>query len=418
LSKHLEELFTDSLARDEHHVAHHPLLMLRKDSLAEVMRFTERTPNASYAIAPLRELFAIDSWWGDAQKLEKFFQLSGELQFWMLAEAKGVPIARVPEAKQKMPDFRLNSGAAWAPSFEVKTLSVAAGFRNIDAMMDGAVDSQIDLDAQQKRGVTFATSEQELTTHGHTDFERVVTTMCRNLIDKTQNNIKGGQYSAATTFLVLNLMLIDSARTGNSMLRPVTPGWPNAWSVNTGVLWTLGFGHVDQFVHSEPEFEGKPAIEGRLVGPLAQSANAQHCIRAQGRDRSSGSQGVAQRGRFDQEGARGCARGKRRVEAQGQRTGAVRAAVRARRPRSAAIATCGRGSGRRRQDSGSAPPAWPAIASAWACRLRISGCWSAHPGRAFMPGSRARHAPEARTSPPSLPCAGSASARWWSGWQP
>lgn len=264
MTKHLDELFTDSLARDEHHVAHHPLLMLRKDSLAEVMRFTERTPDASYAIAPLREMFAVDSWWGDAQKLEKFFQLSGELQFWMLAEAKGVPITRVPEAKKKMPDFRLNSGAAWAPSFEVKTLSVAAGFRNIDAMMDGAVDSQIDLDAQQKRGVTFATSEQELTTHGHTDFERVVTTMCRNLIDKTQNNIKGGQYSAATTFLVLNLMLIDSARTGNSMLRPVTPGWPNAWSVNTGVLWTLGFGHVDQFVHSEPEFEGKPAIEGRL----------------------------------------------------------------------------------------------------------------------------------------------------------
>lgn len=264
MTKPLDELFSDSLARDDNHVAQHPLLIFRKTSLIEVMRFTEQTPAANYALAPLREMFSIDSWWGDAKRLEKFFQLAGELQFWMLAEANGVPIARVPEATTKMPDFRLNSTAAWAPRFEVKTLSVVHGFRNIDAMMEGAIESQIDLDAQQARGVTFATSEQELSTHGDTESGRSVTAMCENLIDKTQNNIKGGQYSAATTFLVLNLMLIDSARTGNSMLRPVTPGWPNAWSVNTGVLWAVGFGHVDQLVHGNPEFEGKPAIEGRL----------------------------------------------------------------------------------------------------------------------------------------------------------
>jgi len=148
-------------------------------------------------------------------------------------------------------------------SDDMRRVAAAGGFRNINAMMEGAIDGQIDLDAQA-RGVTFAKHLQELSTHGDTEFDRVVTTMCENLIDKTQNNIKGGQYSAATTFLVLNLMLIDSARTGNSMLRPIVPGWPQPHSVSTGVLWTVGFGHVDQLVHWEPEFEGKPAIEGRL----------------------------------------------------------------------------------------------------------------------------------------------------------
>jgi len=42
MTRPLDELFRDSLARDEHHVAHHPLLMLRKDSLADVMHFAEQ----------------------------------------------------------------------------------------------------------------------------------------------------------------------------------------------------------------------------------------------------------------------------------------------------------------------------------------------------------------------------------------
>lgn len=106
--------------------------------------------------------------------------------------------------------------------------------------------------------------EQTISPHGSVKRGQEMITMCQNLINKTAGNIKQGQYTGAPTFLVLNMTLIDSHWTGNACLRPIAAGYPNNWSVHTGVLWTLAFGSMEQMIHGEPEFEGLPAIEGVL----------------------------------------------------------------------------------------------------------------------------------------------------------
>jgi hypothetical protein len=60
-------------------------LSVGNPSLVKVMQFIEATPTAAYAEKKLRKLFAIQNWALDAKQLEAFFQLVGEVQFWMLA---------------------------------------------------------------------------------------------------------------------------------------------------------------------------------------------------------------------------------------------------------------------------------------------------------------------------------------------
>jgi hypothetical protein len=107
-------------------------------------------------------------------------------------------------------------------------------------------------------------SVHSIASHGKVQRGKEYTEICTNLIDKAVGNIKAGQYAAAPTFMVLNLMLIGSHFDGNTELRPVAAGYPESWSVRTGVLWTTGFGTMYQLVHGQPEFEGRPGIEGFL----------------------------------------------------------------------------------------------------------------------------------------------------------
>jgi hypothetical protein len=77
-------------------------------SLVKVMRFIEATPSAAYADKKLRKLFAIHNWVLDAKQLESFFQLVGEVQFWMLAKDKGRnALERIPEAKGNTADLKM-----------------------------------------------------------------------------------------------------------------------------------------------------------------------------------------------------------------------------------------------------------------------------------------------------------------------
>ncbi len=240
-------------------------LTVNYPSLVEVMQFIEATPAAAYADTKLRTLFAIPNWVLDAKQLESFFQLVGEVQFWMLAKAKGVALERIPEAAGKTADLKLTGAEAGLPQFEVKTLSVSeGGWMHLAKMAEDSFKAQLELQAQLQRGEKIAMSEQSIAPHGKVQRGKEYTKMCHNLIDKTVSNIKAGQYTAAPTFLVLNLMLISSHHQGNMELRPVAAGYPDTWSVNTGVLWTTAFGTMGQLVHGQPEFEGKPGIEGPL----------------------------------------------------------------------------------------------------------------------------------------------------------
>lgn len=263
MAKKLEELMLEGI-QSAAGVSQNPFLMIRFQSLNQVMRFVERTPDASYADSELRALFAVTNWALNAQHVEKFFQLTGELQFWLLAENNNIKLERIPETAVKTPDFRLTSADPAAPRFEVKTLSVVDGWRALEKIQEESFEGQLDLQEQKQSGDQVAMHEQTISPHGNVIRGQEMTTMCRNLINKAAGNIKRGQYTGAPTFLVLNLTLIDSHWTGNANLRPITTGYPNNWSVHTGVLWTLAFGSIEQLIHGEPEWEGLPAIEGVL----------------------------------------------------------------------------------------------------------------------------------------------------------
>lgn len=234
-------------------------------SLVKVMQFIEATATAAYADKKLRKLFATHNWVLDAKKLESFFQLVGEVQFWMLAKDKGVALERIPEAKDNTADLKMAGATPGLPQFEVKTLSVSdGGWMHLAKMAEDSFKAQLEVQAKHLRGEKVAMSVHSIAPHGKVQRGKECTEMCTNLIDKAVGNIKAGQYAAAPTFMVLNLMLIGSHYGGNMELRPVAAGYPESWSIRTGVLWTTGFGTMCQLVHGQPEFEGRPGIEGVL----------------------------------------------------------------------------------------------------------------------------------------------------------
>jgi hypothetical protein len=263
MQKKLEELLLDS-GQAVSGVSPSFFLSVRYQWLVKVMQFIEQTPEAAYADQALRKLFAIQNWVLDAQALEAFFQLAGEVQFWMLAKDRNVDLDRVPETDRPTPDFRLHDTSPDSPQFEVKTLSVTGGWRSLAALAEDSFKAQIELQKQVAHGKRVAMTAHAVAPHGNMPRGLQHTTMCRHLIDKASGNIKEDQYVGAPTFLVLNLMLIDGHFNGDCDLRPIVPGFPHKWSVRTGTLWTLGFGSVGQLVHGTPEFEGLPGIEGKL----------------------------------------------------------------------------------------------------------------------------------------------------------
>ena len=264
MTKNLEDLLLDGIQAVAD-VSPSMFLGVGYPSLVKVMQFIEATPTAAYAEKKLRKLFNIPNWVLDARQLEAFFQLVGEVQFWMLAKEKGVALERIPEAKGNTADLRMAGNAPGLPQFEVKTLSVSdGGWMHLANMAEDSFKAQLELQAKQLGGEKIAMSEQSIAPHGEVLRGRECTEMCTNLIDKAVGNIKAGQYAAAPTFMVLNLMLIGSHYAGSMELRPVATGYPESWSIRTGVLWTIGFGTMGQLIHGQPEFEGKPGIEGVL----------------------------------------------------------------------------------------------------------------------------------------------------------
>lgn len=181
-----------------------------------------------------------------------------------MADAAGVPLDRIPETDKKTPDFKA-AGATPDLRFEVKALSVVSGHFALGEMAENSFQTQLDLQAQITAGKKVAMAESVIAPHGSPKpGVGQITSVCKRLIEKARQNIKADQYRGAKTFLVLNLILIDSGYTGNSELRPIVAGYPEDWSVRTGALWTLGFGYPEQMIQSPPEFEGKPGVEGRL----------------------------------------------------------------------------------------------------------------------------------------------------------
>lgn len=258
-------------------VAPNALLGPHASSILAALNFVESEPSAIKIKREILRIFGTANWLLSPVLFQEFVQSMGEAQFWMIAKTQGVKLERIPEQAHSTPDFRLVGECATAPCFEVKTLSVIEGVHNLKRMDEASFQAQLELSKQKADGKNIAFVFNEVAPHGEVKNGGTHTAIIRNLIDKASNNIKSGQYTSAPTCLVLNLLLIDGHYTGNSNLRPVVPGYPEARSVYSGPLWNLAFGESESWVYAAPEFEGMPGVEGKLCreGVLRANPNIQ-----------------------------------------------------------------------------------------------------------------------------------------------
>lgn len=243
-------------------ISQDPDFLVHFDSLKKTVAFIEAEPEAKYAASELRRIFGDKNWAGNTQSKESFFQLVGEVQFWMLAREKGLVLQRVVGKSGSLPDFRLAD--AISPCFEVKTPSIVGGNKALDTIAEQLFEGELNLQQQILSGKQIAMHEQLISPYGAIPSGREQTTVCRKLLDKIENNIKLKQYDSGITFLVINMIRIGPGFTDNRELKPLSTGWPHDYSRHTGVLWTIGFGQLEQGIEGEPHFEGHSNIEGRL----------------------------------------------------------------------------------------------------------------------------------------------------------
>lgn len=215
------------------------------------------------AIDDLIQVTATRNFAVDAAAVNTFLQKLGEAHFWTLCHANGALLQRLPERRNvRTPDFRWTTSAG-EMHFEVKTLSVVGGERGIGDALECAFAAQVDLEQQRSNGARVATATSVVAPYaGKEKAGKLLTSVIDTLLEKARGNIKQDQFALPNTFLVLDLGMLPPSRTGRETLRPVH--WDTAMfgAPVTGEMWMLAFGQEGMLIHSVPEFEGKPGIEG------------------------------------------------------------------------------------------------------------------------------------------------------------
>lgn len=193
----------------------------------------------------------------------KFAQILGEAHFWLMCLEKGLRLTRIPEVQnKKTPDFSAPLGQQ-AICFEVKTLSVVGGDAGIAEALHSSLDAHIDLEAKQRAGACVAIATSEAHPYGNkVKRDQTVMSVINTLVEKARGNIKGDQFAMPNTFLVINLSIIPPFITEPKALRPAYLDDFMFSKAVTGDLWTLAFGKIGMPILGNPEFEGRPCVEG------------------------------------------------------------------------------------------------------------------------------------------------------------
>ena len=199
----------------------------------------------------------------DEAATEEFVQELGEAHFYVLCTKCGINLEKLPTGDDKTPDFRY-AGASdvW---LEVKTPSVDRGKERVKASIEESFEGRVELERQLAAGRRVAMTEQVIAPYGHVEHSQRLTNVVGMLQKKLRNNLKAGQFSNKPTYLVCSLMMLQLYGSGNEALRPV---YANRFRRKyvcpvSGELWMVAFSEPGMLVFSEPEFAGKPGIEGQ-----------------------------------------------------------------------------------------------------------------------------------------------------------
>jgi hypothetical protein len=201
----------------------------------------------------------------------QFFERYSEALVLELLRSKNLPTERVPEEKEKSkntPDFKCRLEGDRTFFVEVKTLDIVGGEFRQDEMMVDAIDSAVDLERQEAEGKRIAMTESEIAPfkrYGETDTydSRSLMRVIDTIREKSFQAFKPAQFTKGPT---LALAVHDRLGTFHSQyeLAPYYPNHQNPTNCESGVLWHAAFGRLGTPIFRQPEFEGKPGLEGHL----------------------------------------------------------------------------------------------------------------------------------------------------------
>lgn len=200
----------------------------------------------------------------DGIQTREFIQKLGEVHFYALCKSQGLELERVPEGNRETPDFR--STAEPVACFEVKTPCLAGGERTIKAVIEESFDGRVDIERQLASGHRIASAVQLIQPYGSAKYEQRITKVITVLEEKIEQNLKRGQFAHDPTYLVCSLLMLPTHGMTAEILRPTYGSHreDDYCTPVTGELWMTAFSERGMLIQSEPEFEGKPGVEGRI----------------------------------------------------------------------------------------------------------------------------------------------------------
>ena len=200
----------------------------------------------------------------DEHLSRKFIEELGEAHFHVVSKRSGLDLSKIPTCKdKKTPDFKFCGDPT--VYFEVKTPSVAGGDFGIGQVLEDSWQGRINLENQVEEGQRVALAEQVISPYGKVPYEYRLQYAITVLQNKIRNNVKQKQFSMGSTFLVCSLLVLHPycGRT-NGILRPVFKSYTDDIHYVSGHLWMTAFSQPGMIIHFEPDFEGCPAIAGKI----------------------------------------------------------------------------------------------------------------------------------------------------------
>lgn len=185
---------------------------------------------------------------------------------------KGFKISNIPGSrKQSTPDFEIEfSYDNWSGEeenvkiyIEVKSLSFANGNNLYKEIQEKALNCNIELEEQRKKGKQICTTILEISPLGYNGCG--LTFEIEEINKKINNNIKPKQYQYGkgedTILLIDSSQYIFPFKLEDCL--PIYPNIENKCCVS-GRLWMLAFGKKNERIFGCPEFEGKCCFDKDL----------------------------------------------------------------------------------------------------------------------------------------------------------
>jgi len=212
------------------------------------------------------------------EKLKSAFDEYNEALVYLKLRQTFPTADRIKEKKNvKTPDFHVpivcveNEGTEqetvneYNVYVELKTLSFADGNNVYKDVMQQALNAQIDIEDQLRRGSRIAFGIHEVAPLQKSGATKKTTTKdeIAAVIDKINQNIKEDQFSSGDTILFVDMTQLGTQSHPLDMAAPVFQDFRLGSNVS-GLLWNVAFGRHTDRIYKPIDFEGQENIDEDL----------------------------------------------------------------------------------------------------------------------------------------------------------